>query len=194
MRASNLLPSWSYILVAAVVASLAMGCSPGAEDDDTLGDDTGGDDDAADDVSDDDDTHDPAPVGEFDLADAADAVVYGGREEARAGIRVRPAGDVNGDGIGDFVISAQQFGGGEYDERGMVYLVHGPFPERRVLTTFDALIMGEDSDGLFGAYGLAGGGDTDGDGYDDLPIGGQYVDGDGGLDCGAAYLVRGGPR
>ena len=58
------------------------------------------------------------------------------------------------------------------------------------LTSADATFYGE-GNGDFAGYSVSGGGDTDGDGYDDLAIGAPGDD-DGGSAAGAVYVVLGG--
>ena len=116
------------------------------------------------------------------------------------GRAVSSAGDVNGDGFADFIVSdpdaeLSTFQPGFPASGGVAYLVFGSaggFP-----TDFD--IRTEPSDGnaiqLYGAQtngnagaSVGGGGDIDGDGFSDLIIG------EPGAGAGRAFVVYGGPK
>ncbi|MDP7114716.1 MAG: MopE-related protein, partial [Myxococcota bacterium] len=98
------------------------------------------------------------------------------------------AGDVNGDGIDDVIVGAQ-FHDAVGTDAGAAYLVLGPLQGTVDLSAADAKLLGEGEEDHAGSS-VAGVGDTNGDGYDDLMVGAGAHDGAGSL-MGAAYLVLG---
>lgn len=94
----------------------------------------------------------------------ADARLFGVGTGDGAGADVT-AGDVNGDGVPDLVVSASTWG----TNAGAVYVVHGPANGPIGLEHADATLEGATGD-LAGSS-LGGGGDVNGDGYDDVLIG-----------------------
>jgi hypothetical protein len=109
-----------------------------------------------------------------------------------AGYAVSGAGDVNGDGFADFLITAigsQSNGDSEY---GKVYLFFGkaePWAMDTPLSQADASFVGERAFDRAG-QGLARLGDINSDGYDDFAIGAPGAD-DGGNSAGKVYIVLG---
>ncbi len=129
--------------------------------------------------------HGPA-VGTIDLS-AADAKFVGEQTWDYAGIAVAPAGDVNADGVADVLIGAKFDTGG--NGAGAAYLIYGPISGEVDLSAASAKFMGEVTLDEAGRY-LAGAGDVNGDGFDDLVIGAP-ANGAGGTEAGAAYVVYG---
>ncbi|HMQ68085.1 MAG TPA: T9SS type A sorting domain-containing protein [Ignavibacteria bacterium] len=80
------------------------------------------------------------------------------------GYSVARAGDVNGDGYDDFMISS-----GSYNRlTGRIYIFYGgPFPDNIP----DVVLNGEAPNGFFGLHLSAPAGDVNGDGYDDIVTG-----------------------
>ncbi len=76
-------------------------------------------------------------------------------------------GDLNGDGADDLVLGADEADDGGRDS-GAAYLILGPMIGTQVLTTYDAIIVGEDARDGAGAEVAVG--DWDGNGVDDLAI------------------------
>lgn len=110
-----------------------------------------------------------------------------------AGTSIARAGDVNGDGYGDFLIGAPLNDSGPGNDAGAVYLVLGSpggwSLGKRLGQSPTIEYIGEaDSDNA--GISVAGAGDVNGDGFDDLLIGANLND-DGGASAGAAYLVLG---
>jgi FG-GAP-like repeat/FG-GAP repeat len=107
-------------------------------------------------------------------------VATGGKKYAGLGDSVAGAGDVNGDGYDDVIVSTvlgQVF--------GFLGSASGLSP------TADWVVTGEQpEDGFGGAIGTAG--DVNGDGYDDVVIGAPSHDGEASWD-GRAYLYLGSP-
>jgi hypothetical protein len=105
---------------------------------------------------------------------------------------VAGAGDVNGDGLGDFLIGAYQ-GRGMQGRAGKAYLYLGrtqaDWGHAAALDGADAVFLGERSSD-FAGMALAGAGDVDGDGLGDMLIGALGNDA-AGREAGKVYLVRG---
>jgi hypothetical protein len=114
--------------------------------------------------------------------DQADAVLKGAAEANYAGDRVGAAGDSNGDGLADLLISADGAGG----QAGTVYLWEGPVVGEQSLADAPMAWTGE-REGDQAGYALVGGQDLDGDGQIDLAIGAWAYDSVG-LDSGRTYL------
>jgi hypothetical protein len=86
---------------------------------------------------------------------------------ASFGFRSSTAGDVNGDGFSDVMVSAIRFDDGENDE-GKVFLYYGSSSGLSVIPNWTAQCNNPNS--LFG-YQLKSAGDVNGDGYSDVIIG-----------------------
>jgi hypothetical protein len=108
-------------------------------------------------------------------------------------IAIAGAGDVNGDGFDDILISSHRNndGGGW---AGQTYLILGKASGWAMdvsLKNADASFWGEDSYDHSG-YSIDGAGDVNGDGFDDILIG-AYLDEDGAYYAGQTYLILGKP-
>ena len=102
------------------------------------------------------------------------------------GTSVAGAGDLNGDGFGDLAVGAiLSDAGAPNGGRAYVYL-GGRSPDGDA----DVVVTGKTTYGWLG-YSVAGAGDFDGDGYDDLLVGAP-MENPGGPASGAAYLLAGG--
>ena len=109
--------------------------------------------------------------GDHDLRDA-DAILRGEDEDELAGASVSAAGDLNGDGHPDLLLSTWGEG------RGEVYGFYGPVRGERDLRSADVHFTGLHTDEL-GAPAVAHLGDLDRDGHDDLAIaesGGEHAE------------------
>ena len=120
----------------------------------------------------------------------ADASFLGEASDDAAGDEVSGAGDVNADGFRDFLIGSPLNDENGIDA-GQIYLILGKaegWTADTDLAFADASFLGETvGDQL---YGMAGAGDVDGDGYDDVLVGSVFND-ESGANAGQAYLVLG---
>jgi len=140
------------------------------------------------------------PVGVFaynpntSLSDA-NASFIGENDDDYSGCSVAGAGDVNGDGYDDFLISAYGYNAvwDLYDE-GKTYLILGDATTSWGmdfdLANADASFIGESTSDCSG-WSVSGAGDVNGDGYDDFLIGAPYYDVIGQSDEGKTYLILG---
>jgi MYXO-CTERM domain-containing protein len=96
------------------------------------------------------------------LATTAAATLEGEAAGDEFGYAVAGAGDVDGDGYADVVVGAQMHGG-----VGRAYVFRGG--ATGLSTTAATTLDGTGADGGFG-YAVAGAGDVDGDGYDDVLV------------------------
>ncbi|MBT3218336.1 MAG: hypothetical protein HN348_04540 [Proteobacteria bacterium] len=113
----------------------------------------------------------------------ANAILTGENADDSAGRVVADVGDINGDGWGDFAVGTNS----AYQSAGAVYLVLGaPSGIPSMSLSGAVTIVGEDSLDQSGTS-IAGAGDINGDGFDDLLIGASGFD----ILTGAAYVVMG---
>jgi Ca2+-binding RTX toxin-like protein len=122
----------------------------------------------------------------------------GSSSGAPYGVQVSGAGDVNGDGIADFIVGAYA---GSPDSMhggfGSTYLIYGKAGGFSTTLDLDNLTAAEGVriNGVAPGYGLgtsvAAAGDVNGDGYDDLIIGAEIAAPGGKVDAGSAYVLFG---
>ena len=119
---------------------------------------------------------------------------------SRSGASLAPAGDINGDGIGDLIVGAH-YAGPNGIRSGSSYVVFGKdtvnglgFPATLDLSSLDGSdgfrldgLAAEDRSGR----SVAAAGDINGDGLDDLIIGAHGADPNGIANAGSSYLVFG---
>jgi hypothetical protein len=125
-------------------------------------------------------------AGAFDLA--ADAQFESDQTTAQMGVSVAGAGDVNGDGVDDIIIGAFRYANGEFNEGAAFLYFGGP-------GAFDVIAdaqLESNQEGAVAGVSVAGAGDVNGDGFDDVIVG---VPGyDNGEDAeGGAFVYFGGP-
>ena len=122
-------------------------------------------------------------------------IIQGDMPGDQAGNSVSNAGDINGDGIDDFIIGAPRGDdGGAY--AGEVYVIFGKAGATRAnidltnLAASDGFIIVGDTARDTAGYNVSGAGDVNGDGIDDLIIGAPNGD-NGGYNAGEAYVIFG---
>jgi hypothetical protein len=117
----------------------------------------------------------------------ADWIATSGQEQAKFGIAVSTAGDVNGDGYGDVVVGASNYADGESKE-GAAFVYHGG-PDGLTTGPADWITEG-DQEGAAHGFAASTAGDVNGDGYSDLIVGAPTYNG-ARIDVGAAFVYLG---
>jgi hypothetical protein len=121
----------------------------------------------------------------------ADASFLGEKAADESGHFIAGAGDVNDDGYDDFMISAPENDDGA-DRAGQTYLFFGKasgWAMNTSLSDANASFLGEEKNDCSG-WDVAGAGDVNKDGYDDILIGSSGSD-VGGASAGQSYLILG---
>ena len=121
-------------------------------------------------------------------------------EYEQFGFQATLLGDINGDGFDDIAVGAPRDdpnSGGANEGEGRVHVVLGRgsgFPDNRVATSENGIdgfnFFGVDAGDQLGRA-VAGGGDVNGDGLDDMVLGAPYGDYAGQSSVGEAYVVFG---
>ncbi len=124
--------------------------------------------------------------GEFDLSDA-DVTFTGKRRFDKAGSSISNAGDVNGDGYDDLLISSP----GAKCATGKIHLIYGKseLNDEINLSDADVTFTGKKRFDYAGSS-VSNAGDINGDGYDDILISAKCADPNG-RSSGESYLIYG---
>ena len=128
-------------------------------------------------------------------------IIQGDANYDNAGRSVSNAGDVNGDGIDDFIVGAH-YGNDGGTDAGEAYVIFGrttgfgvDVGGRQVidlesLSASDGFIIQGDAASDYAGISVSNAGDVNGDGIDDLIVG-AFGSNDGGTDAGEAYVIFG---
>lgn len=108
---------------------------------------------------------------------------------AHFGDNVSSAGDVNGDGYSDVIITADEYDDGVNGNEGRAFVYHGS-PDG---LSYSPINTPDDADQLDAQFGVsvASAGDVNGDGYSDVIIGAWVYDDAGNTNEGRAYVYHG---
>ncbi|WP_422355355.1 integrin alpha [Roseivirga pacifica] len=121
-----------------------------------------------------------------EMTETSDWYAEGNSEEANFGHEVANAGDVNGDGWDDLLVSAWKYSNGHTNE-GASFLYYGT--STGLESTPNWIYEGGQHNAYFG-YGISTAGDINNDGYDDVIIGAMGYD-DGIPNSGRVYIFHG---
>ncbi len=121
--------------------------------------------------------------------DAADWIVTSGQEQAKFGIAVGPAGDVDGDGYADVVVGASNYADAAEDQasEGAAFVYHGGPAGLSPEPTWSA--QGDQKGAALGFAAITAG-DVNGDGFSDLVVGAPTYN-DPLIDEGSAFIYLG---
>lgn len=136
-----------------------------------------------------------AAIASFNLAELngdSGFLVIGADAYDQSGFSVSGAGDINGDGIEDFLIGAPY--GNSVGQAYVIFGRRGEFPATFNLDDLNGsngfVLNGADIDERAG-ISVSSVGDVNGDGFDDFAVGAYYANGGGDNRSGRAYVVFG---
>ena len=121
------------------------------------------------------------------VATQADAIIFGEAINDDFGVAVAGGNDVNGDGVPDVVVGADQLFASA--GAGKAYVFYGPLSGDIQAANADAILIGETNRDLFGAS-VTSIGDFNGDGFSDVTVGAPN-NGAGDTRSGRAYTFFG---
>jgi hypothetical protein len=130
------------------------------------------------------------PIASSDTSSGADSSLIGSANGDSFGTSAAPAGDVDGDGVDDLLAGAP-FADPSATDGGAAYLFEGGSLSPSHASADAAAILGGVRSGDSCGQYVAGLGDVDADGYDDVAIGCPGADDSGAADAGATYVVLG---
>jgi len=136
----------------------------------------------------------PQQSGAVDLVTQANLRLDGAAADDETGYSVAGAGDVNGDGRDDVIVGAGYADNNGRSASGSAYVVFGTASTATVdlasLGSAGFRIDGAAANNLAG-WSVAGAGDVNGDGRDDVIVGALFADNNGRGSSGSAYVVFG---
>lgn len=125
------------------------------------------------------------------LSDPASATLESDELGAILGVSVSDAGDVNSDGFGDVIVGARYFDGGDHDT-GAAFVFMGSASGLTQQHAGSATQLVASQSRAFLGESVAGAGDVNGDGYDDVIVGAFFYSALQ-FSSGAAFIFHGGP-
>ena len=128
-------------------------------------------------------------TGAQDIATAATATIFGESALDQTGAVLSAAGDVDGDGYDDVLLSSWYADPSGRTNAGEAYLMLGPISGEVSVSDAQARFPGVAAGDAAGRS-LAGLGDINGDSAGDIAVGAKLAD-EGGVDAGSAYVVLG---
>ncbi len=129
------------------------------------------------------------PTGTLDETSAL-AIIVGDQQSEALGFAIDGTGDLDGDGVGDLLLGAERYDDGTTNkDAGAAYLFYGPVSGSLTVLGADETTIGTDGAKLGQALDV--GSDVDGDGLDDVLLGG-FEEASVALDGGVVYLFTGG--
>lgn len=138
----------------------------------------------------------PQQEGTVNLLTQANVTITAAASGDQSGWSVAGAGDVNGDGLDDVIVGALLANVGSQADAGSSYVIYGRASQSDVnlaaLGSSGFRIDGADQSNWSGES-VAGAGDVNGDGLDDVLVGAPYANPSSMTDAGTTYVVYGRP-